>query len=176
MLDLTSPLCCSATVPDRHSLRLVVNGEERTCDVEPRWLLSDVLRAELGLTGTHVGCEHGACGACTVLVDGEPVRSCLMFAVQAHGKTIETVEGLAQVSPEGETVLHPIQMAFREAHALQCGFCTPGILMSVVAFLRDTPSPTEHDIRALLSGHICRCTGYTNIVKAVRHAHELLGR
>jgi carbon-monoxide dehydrogenase small subunit len=160
-------------VPVRLPIRLVVNGITRTCDVEPRWLLSDVLRGELGLTGTHVGCEHGVCGACTVLVNEEPVRSCLMFAVQADGAAITTVEGL---SPGGEAALSPLQDAFRAEHGLQCGFCTPGILMSMTAFLRDCPDATDADIREALTGHLCRCTGYTNIVRAVKAAHDRLGR
>jgi len=130
--------------------------------VEPRLLLSDFLRQDLRLTGTHVGCEHGVCGACTVLLEGEPVRSCLMFAVQADGHAITTVEGLA---PNG--TLHPLQQAFHETHALQCGFCTPGILMSLVAFLRDSPDADEATIREGLSGNLCRCTGYQGIVDAV---------
>jgi carbon-monoxide dehydrogenase small subunit len=160
-----------SAVSDRVPLHLVVNGTARTCEVEPRWLLSDVLRDELGLTGTHVGCEHGACGACTVLMNGEPVRSCLMFAVQADETNITTVEGLA---PDG--ALPPLQESFRAAHGLQCGFCTPGILMSMTAFLRDHPAPTDADIREALSGHLCRCTGYTNIVRAVADAHASLRR
>lgn len=133
-------------------------------------LLSDFLRHELGLTGTHVGCEHGVCGACTVLFDGEAVRSCLMFAAQAHGHEITTVEGLC---PDGrEEHLHPLQAAFRETHALQCGFCTPGFLMSLIPFLKEHPHPTEAQIREALSGNLCRCTGYQNIVKAVQLAAE----
>ena len=143
-----------------------VNGIAFESEVEPRLLLSDFLRHELKLTGTHVGCEHGVCGACTVLVDGESVRSCLMFAVQADGVEITTVEGLA-----GEE-LHPIQAAFHEKHGLQCGFCTPGILTSVVPFLRDNPDPDEQQIREALSGNLCRCTGYQNIVAAVKLAAE----
>jgi carbon-monoxide dehydrogenase small subunit len=143
-----------------------VNGIRFESEVEPRLLLSDFLRHELKLTGTHVGCEHGVCGACTVLVDGESVRSCLMFAVQADGVEITTVEGLA-----GEE-LHPIQAAFHEKHGLQCGFCTPGILTSVVPFLRDNPDPDEQQIREALSGNLCRCTGYQNIVAAVKLAAE----
>ena len=142
-----------------------VNGAANEREVEPRLLLSDFLRHEIELTGTHVGCEHGVCGACTVLVDGEPVRACLMFAVQADGHDIDTVEGLG--APDA---LHPLQEAFRDAHALQCGFCTPGILMTLVAFLRETTAPSEHDIRLALSGHLCRCTGYANIVEAVKLA------
>jgi aerobic carbon-monoxide dehydrogenase small subunit len=133
--------------------------------VESRLLLSDFLRHDLELTGTHVGCEHGVCGACTVLVDGEAVRSCLMFAVQADGTDVKTVESLGT-----EQALHPIQKAFHEAHALQCGFCTPGILMTLVPFLRDNPSPDDDQIRQALSGNLCRCTGYANMVTAVKAA------
>ena len=158
---------------DRIGIGVTVNGTAHAAEVEPRLLLSDFLRQNLGLTGTHVGCEHGVCGACTVLVDGEPVRACLMFAVQTDGAAVATVEGLA---PPGDGALHPLQAAFREAHGLQCGFCTPGILMSMVAFLRDRPSPSESDIREALAGHLCRCTGYANIVKAVALAHAALGR
>jgi carbon-monoxide dehydrogenase small subunit len=140
-----------------------VNGTPYTRVVEPRLLLSDFLRHELGLTGTHVGCEHGVCGACTILFDGLPMRSCLMFAPQAHGHEILTVEGLAA---DGDR-LHPLQEAFREAHGLQCGFCTPGILMTMKAFLDDHPSPSEAEIREALSGNLCRCTGYQHIVEAV---------
>jgi len=148
-----------------------VNGARHERAVEPRLLLSDFLRYELGLTGTHVGCEHGVCGACTVLLDGEAVRSCLMFAVQADGHEVTTVEGLApDGAGDGSESLHPLQAAFREAHALQCGFCTPGILMTLVPFLRDHPSPNEREIREALSGNLCRCTGYQNIVAAVRLA------
>jgi aerobic carbon-monoxide dehydrogenase small subunit len=154
------------------SLRVVVNGTEHVRAVAPRLLLSDFLRQDLGLTGTHVGCEHGVCGACTVLVDGAPVRSCLMFAVQADGTALTTVEGLAA----DDGALNPLQAAFREAHALQCGFCTPGILMSMTAFLRDHPSPDETAIREALSGHLCRCTGYANIVRAITLAHDPLSR
>ena len=147
------------------SVTVAVNGTPFERRVEPRLLLSDFLRQDLGLTGTHVGCEHGVCGACTVLVDGDPVRSCLMLAVQADGLAVTTVEGL---SANGE--LHPLQRAFHEAHALQCGFCTPGILMTAVAFLRDHPNANEPAIREALSGNLCRCTGYQNIVNAVSHA------
>ncbi len=149
-------------------ISLSVNGVAYQRAVEPRLLLSDFLRHELRLTGTHVGCEHGVCGACTVLVDGEAVRSCLVFAVQADGAEVGTVEGLA--APDG--TLHPLQEAFRDAHGLQCGFCTPGILMSMIPFLRDEPSPDEHAIREALSGNLCRCTGYQNIVEAVQLAAE----
>jgi carbon-monoxide dehydrogenase small subunit len=147
-------------------VRLTVNGTALERAVEPRLLLSDFLRHELGLTGTHVGCEHGVCGACTVLLDGDPVRACLLFAVQADGHTITTVEGLAPVPGE----LSPLQAAFRDAHGLQCGFCTPGILLSMTAFLREHPAPTEPEIRDALGGHLCRCTGYRHIVEAVQAA------
>ena len=139
-----------------------VNGRDYKRVVEPRLLLSDFLRHELALTGTHVGCEHGVCGACTVLVDGLPMRSCLMFAPQAEGREVTTVEGLA----DGDD-LHPLQQAFRDAHGLQCGFCTPGILMTLTAFLEDHPTPDEGEIREALSGNLCRCTGYQHIVDAV---------
>ena len=142
-----------------------VNGATYTRVVEPRLLLSDFLRHEIGLTGTHVGCEHGVCGACTILFDGLPMRSCLMLAAQAHGHEIVTVEGLA----DGDR-LHPLQEAFREAHGLQCGFCTPGILMTMKAFLDEHPSPNEAEIREALSGNLCRCTGYQHIVEAVAMA------
>ena len=146
-----------------HSITVVVNGSRYERSIEARLLLSDFLRHDLGLTGTHVGCEHGVCGACTVLLDGEPVRSCLMFAVQADGHEVRTVEGLAN----GDA-LHPLQQAFHASHALQCGFCTPGILMTLVAFLRDNPNPEEKQIREAISGNLCRCTGYANIVEAVQ--------
>ena len=142
-------------------ISLEVNGRAHEADVEPRTLLSDLLRHGLGLTGTKVGCEHGVCGACTVQVDGEPVRSCLMLAVQARGRAIRTVEALAGAE------LHPLQQAFHEAHALQCGFCTAGILMSMEAFLRDSDSPGEDEVREALAGNLCRCTGYRPIVEAV---------
>jgi aerobic-type carbon monoxide dehydrogenase small subunit (CoxS/CutS family) len=143
-----------------------VNGRRHEADVEPRTLLSDFLRHDLGLTGTHVGCEHGVCGACTVQVDDEPVRSCLMFAVQADGRSVRTVEAL-----EGDDgALHPLQVAFHEAHALQCGFCTPGFLMSLEPFVRDRPDASEAEIREALAGNLCRCTGYEGIVEAVRRA------
>ena len=154
----------------QHAIHLTVNGAERRARVMPRLLLADLLREEFGLTGTHLGCEHGACGACTVLVDGEPVRSCLMFAVQADGCEVQTVEGLATRGSEPEEALHPLQEAFRQRHALQCGFCTPGMLMTLAAYLREHPSPTESDIRETLSGNLCRCTGYQNIVLAALDA------
>ncbi len=153
------------TVPNPVRLTVTVNGESHDRSVEPRLLLSDFLRHELGLCGTHVGCEHGVCGACTVLLDGEPVRSCLLFAVQVDGCSVGTVEGLGD-----EEGLDPIQKSFRDAHGLQCGFCTPGILMTVVRFLEENPRPSEREIREMLSGHLCRCTGYHNIVVAVRLA------
>jgi aerobic-type carbon monoxide dehydrogenase small subunit (CoxS/CutS family) len=149
-------------VSGQHTIGVTVNGTAYAHAVEPRLLLSDFLRHELGLTGTHVGCEHGVCGACTVLLDGEAVRSCLVFAVQTDGHRVDTVESLA----EGAT-LHPIQQAFHDAHGLQCGFCTPGILMTLVPFLREHPAPDEQEIREAISGNLCRCTGYANIVKAV---------
>ena len=147
------------------TISVTINGTRYARDVEPRLLLSDFIRHEIGLTGTHVGCEHGVCGACTVLFDGEPARSCIMFAVQADGHEVRTVEGLA-----AHGGLAPLQAAFRDAHALQCGFCTPGILMTLVAFLRDRPSPTEPEIREALSANLCRCTGYQHIVEAVTRA------
>lgn len=145
---------------------VAVNGTHYTREVEPRLLLSDFLRHELGLTGTHVGCEHGVCGACTVLADGKAIRSCLVLAVQMDGAEITTVEGLAPA----EGALHPLQEAFREAHGLQCGFCTAGFLMTLVPYLAEHPDPSESEIREALSGNICRCTGYQNIVKAVQLA------
>ncbi len=149
-----------------YTINLTVNGEGYTREVEARMLLSDFLRHELDLTGTHVGCEHGVCGACTVLFDGEPIRSCLTFAVQADGHSLETVEGLAEEGGD----LHPLQQAFWEAHGLQCGFCTAGILMTLVPFLEQHPNPTEAEIREALSGNLCRCTGYQHIVEAVQLA------
>lgn len=154
---------------------ITVNGKEYTREVEPRLLLSDFLRHELGLTGTHVGCEHGVCGACTILFEGESARSCLMFAVQADGHNITTVEGLASSAfdlTEGGDGLHPLQQAFWEAHGLQCGYCTPGILMTLVPFLQQNPDPSEEEIRHALSGNLCRCTGYQHIVDAVKLAAE----
>ena len=149
----------------RRALRLEVNGVGHEREVEVRRSLADFLREDLGLTGTHLGCEHGVCGACTVLVDGEAVRSCLMLAVQADGCRVATVEGLGD--PEH---LHPIQEAFSAHHALQCGFCTPGMLMTVYRLLQEAPRPTEAEIREALSGNLCRCTGYQNIVRAVQAA------
>jgi carbon-monoxide dehydrogenase small subunit len=149
-----------------HTLEVTINGKTLTRQVESRLLLSDFLRHDLGLTGTHVGCEHGVCGVCTVLMDGAAVRSCLVLAVQAHGCSLETVEGLA----DSEESLHPIQEAFWEAHGLQCGFCTAGILMTLVPFLEKHPNPSEEEIRLALSGNLCRCTGYQHIVDAVQLA------
>jgi carbon-monoxide dehydrogenase small subunit len=146
-------------------INVTVNGMQYERQVEPRMLLSDFLRHDLGLTGTHVGCEHGVCGACTVLFDGQPARSCLMFAVQVDGHELLTVEGLGTIDE-----LHPIQEAFREAHGLQCGFCTPGFLTTLVPFLEENPDPNEDEIRAAISGNICRCTGYQHIVEAVKLA------
>jgi len=154
------------------TVRLTANGQEQERTVEPRLLLSDFLRHDLGLAGTHVGCEHGVCGACTVLLDGVPVRACLLLAVQAHGRVVETVESLAP----GRDELHPLQEAFHEAHGLQCGFCTAGILMTLVPFLDETPSPSERQIREALSGNLCRCTGYQHIVEAVKLAAEKMAQ
>jgi carbon-monoxide dehydrogenase small subunit len=150
-------------------LMLTVNGAEHTVDVEARRLLADVLRNDLGLVGTHLGCEHGVCGACTVLLDGRPVRSCLLLAVQCDRHEITTIEGL-----ESDGELHPVQQAFITAHGLQCGFCTPGFILTIVDLLEREPSPDEDRIREALSGNICRCTGYVNIVAAVREASRLL--
>ncbi len=155
---------------ERLPVRLRVNGERYERSVEPRLLLSDFLRHELGLTGTHVGCEHGVCGACTVLLDGAAVRSCLCFAVQANGREVVTVEGLAPDEAGSDEALHPLQAAFREAHALQCGFCTPGILLTLIPFLEENPRPSRREIRKAISGNLCRCTGYQKIVDAVERA------
>jgi len=152
---------------EQRHIRLIINGETRSGQVEPRKLLVDFLREDLGLTGTHVGCEHGICGACTILVNGEAARSCLMLAVQADGAELRTVEGLA-----GKDGLHPLQNAFREHHGLQCGFCTPGILMTAYDLLQANPTPTEEEIRAGLSAVLCRCTGYHGIVRAIQAAAE----
>ena len=149
------------------TIRLTVNGTAHERPVEPRLLLADFLRGTLGLTGTHVGCEHGVCGACTVLVDGDSMRSCLLFAVQLDGCTIETVESLGTLNN-----LSPLQEAFREHHALQCGFCTPGMLMTATDLLRKYPLATDEQIREGLSGNLCRCTGYEHIVKAIRAVVE----
>ncbi len=153
----------------RHDVELTVNGVPRTASVEARQTLADTLRVDLELTGTHLACEHGVCGACTVLVDGDPVRSCLVLAVQVGGREVTTVEGLAT----GEE-MHPVQQGFYERHSFQCGFCTPGFVMTTAAFLAGCPDPDEGEIREALSGNLCRCTGYQSIVEGVRRAAELL--
>ena len=150
-----------------HQITVIINGTRYERSVEPRLLLSDFLRHDLGLTGPHVGCEHGVCGACTVLFDGQPVRSCLMFAVQADGHEVTTVEALG--TPDE---LHPLQEAFMEAHGAQCGYCTPGILMTMIPFLEEHTDPDDEEIREALAGNLCRCTGYQHIVDAVRLAAE----
>ncbi len=152
------------------AIAVTVNGASCEADVEPRLLLADFLRHTLGLTGTHVGCEHGVCGACTVLVDGDSARSCLMLAVQAHGKSIETVESLGRIG-----AMNGLQNSFHDHHALQCGFCTPGMLMTVTDLLRKYPLASDDDIRRGLSGNLCRCTGYEHIVNAVRAVVKLKG-
>ncbi len=152
-----------------HPLTVTVNGEERRAAVEPRLLLVHFLRETLGLTGTHIGCDTTSCGACTVLLDGVPVKSCTVLAVQADGRELTTVEGLEQGGK-----LHPIQEAFHEEHGLQCGFCTPGMMLTAAALLRENPNPSEEEIRWALSGNVCRCTGYQNIVKAVQYAARKL--
>jgi carbon-monoxide dehydrogenase small subunit len=156
--------------PDRHEIELSVNGTRYRRAVESRMLLSDFLRHELLLAGTHVGCEHGVCGACTILLDGSPIRSCLMLAVQANGRELSTVEGLA--NNDGD--LHPIQQAMHDHHGLQCGYCTPGILMTMAAYLKENPQPSEDEVREALSGNLCRCTGYQNIVDAMMAAAQTM--
>ena len=151
-----------------HSISITVNGEKRTGHVEARKTLADWLREDCGLTGTHLGCEHGVCGACTVTIDGDAVRSCLVFAVQADGAEVTTIEGIGG----SDGTLSPVQEAFRQCHGLQCGFCTPGFVVSVTSFLEQNPNPSEEEIREGLSGNLCRCTGYQNIVKAVQMAAE----
>lgn len=153
-------------------ITVTVNGKRLTETVETRILLADFIRDHLNLTGTHLGCEHGVCGACTVLVDGKAARSCLMLAVQADGCSVDTVESL--VNEDG--TLHPLQQAFSDNHALQCGFCTPGFMMTLVDFLNENPNPNEHEIREAISGNLCRCTGYANIVKAVEQASQALAK
>ncbi|MFK7805302.1 MAG: (2Fe-2S)-binding protein [Anaerolineae bacterium] len=148
---------------EKIEITTTINGSEITKSVEPRLLLTDFIRHDIGLTGTHVGCEHGVCGACTILLNGDPVRACLMLAVQANGQSLETVESLG--TPDN---MHPLQTAFHEAHALQCGYCTPGILMTLKPWIEENPNPTEHEIREALSGNLCRCTGYQHIVDAVK--------
>ena len=152
---------------NNHQVAVTVNGTAYEREVEPRLLLSDFIRHDLGLTGTHVGCEHGVCGACTILFDGQPVRACLIFAIQADGHELTTVEGLGTIEE-----LHPLQEAFWETHGLQCGFCTPGFLMTLVPFLEENPQPNDEEIRKILSGNLCRCTGYQHIEDAVRLAAE----
>jgi carbon-monoxide dehydrogenase small subunit len=154
----------------KREVRIRINGREYRGEVEPRKLLLDFIRDDLGLTGTHAGCEHGVCGACTVLWDNEPVRSCLLFAVQANGAEIKTIEGMAP----GPGELHPLQDAFSEVHGLQCGFCTPGFLLTAEALLRENPDPSETEIREWISGNLCRCTGYQNIVSAIQLAARKL--
>ena len=155
---------------EKRTVALTVNGKRYEKEVEVRVTLADFIRHYLGLTGTHLGCEHGVCGACTILVDGLSARSCLMLAVQADGHDLLTVEGIAPSAEE----LHPLQQAFHEHHGLQCGFCTPGMLTTLIEFLRDNPDPTEQEVRIALSGNLCRCTGYQNIVKSVLWAAEKL--
>jgi carbon-monoxide dehydrogenase small subunit len=155
---------------ETRTIALTVNGTHYARETEVRWTLADFLRHKLGLTGTHLGCEHGVCGACTILFDGRSARSCLMLAVQANGHEITTVEGIAPNDDE----LHPLQQAFRDHHGLQCGFCTPGMLTTLIEFLRDNPNPTERDVRVAISGNLCRCTGYQGIVAAVLDAAKRL--
>jgi len=150
-------------------VKVAINGEKHEAEVEPRLLLVHMIRENLRLTGTHIGCDTSHCGACTVLLDGRPVKSCTIFAVQAHGREITTVEGLEQ---DGK--LHPLQEGFMAEHGLQCGYCTPGMLMTSVAFLKKNPTPTEDEIRRAISGNLCRCTGYVNIVKSIQHAAAVL--
>ena len=157
-------------MPDRVEVHLVVNGQPRTATVEARRTLADFLREDCGLTGTHLGCEHGVCGACTVLVDGLAVRACLLVAVQMAGRDVRTIEGVAQ--PDG--TFHPVQEAMRERHSFQCGFCTPGFVMTSLEFLRDNPEPTDAEIREAMSGNLCRCTGYASILAGVKLAAEKL--
>lgn len=154
---------------DERPVQMTVNGAVTRKFTESRVTLADFLRDQCGLTGTHLGCEHGACGACTVLVDGEAVRACLMFAVQAEGADVTTVEGIASVDGD----LSPTQAALRDCHGLQCGFCTPGLVMSITCLLRDNPNPTDEEIRTGLSGNFCRCTGYQGIIQAVHQAAEM---
>ena len=163
---MSTPVTSEQTVP----VRITVNGVPHDLDLPPRRLLSDALRHDLRLTGTHVGCEHGVCGACTVLLDGSPVRACLLFAVSLDGASVTTVEGCC--SPDGG--MGPVQQAFHECHALQCGFCTPGFITTVTAYLEDDPAPTAEQAREAIGGNLCRCTGYVNIVAAVQRAAELV--
>jgi carbon-monoxide dehydrogenase small subunit len=156
-------------VTDTRAITLTVNGTERTIEVEPRRLLVHAIREDLDLTGTHIGCDTGNCGACTVLKDGEPIKSCLMFATQADGSELMTVEGVEDLPEAGED-LHPLQEGFREEHGLQCGYCTPGMIMSGKALLDENPDPSEAEIRESISGNLCRCTGYQNIVRSIEYA------
>jgi carbon-monoxide dehydrogenase small subunit len=158
-----SAIASTGTAETTRAITVTVNGQERSAEVEPRLLLVHFLRETLGLTGTHVGCDTTSCGACTVLLDGTPIKSCTLLAVQADGREVTTVEGLLR---EGE--LHPIQEGFKEEHGLQCGFCTPGMMLTATALLAENPNPSEEEIRWALSGNVCRCTGYQNIVKAVQ--------
>ena len=158
---------------DLFDITVTINGVRYERAIEPRLLLSDFIRHVVGLTGTHVGCEHGVCGVCTILFEGQPVRSCIIFAVQANGREIMTVEGLTPDASEEN--LHPLQASFREAHGLQCGFCTAGFLMTLLPFLEENPQPTDHEIREAISGNLCRCTGYQHIVEAVKLAAEKMG-
>lgn len=153
----------------KQTIRVTVNGTTYERDVEPRLLLVDFIRKDLGLTGTHIGCEHGVCGTCTVLLDGVAIRSCLMFAVQADGKNVTTIEGIGSMEN-----LHPVQAAFQEAHGAQCGFCTPGMVMSVIPFLEENKNPSEEEIREVVDGNLCRCTGYQHIIDAVKIAADNL--
>ncbi len=169
----------------KQTVRLTVNGRDMEGAVEPRTSLADFLRDDLDLTGTHLGCEHGVCGACTVLLDGEPIRSCLMLAVQAEGRSVMTIEGLAGAGSglaaadsgpaRGGEGLHPLQQAFRDKHGLQCGFCTPGILLTAYAYLQEQPAPSHEEIREMLAGNLCRCTGYHFIVEAIAAAAKAIG-
>ncbi len=171
MTNLPSSQSRSALIGESLEISISVNGANHALHVNPRRSLADVIREDVGLTGTHLGCEHGVCGACTVLIDGEPSRSCLMLAVQADNTEITTIEGLA----DADGTMHPIQTAMHEAMSFQCAFCSPGFLMSTVALLSDNPNPTEAEIREELSGNLCRCTGYESIVKGVETAVRLIG-
>lgn len=167
---MTEPIARSQPVPETtEKIRLLVNGISHEIEAPPRRLLSDALRHDIGLTGTHVGCEHGVCGACTVLVDGDPMRSCLMFAIAAQDYELTTVEGLSH--EDGS--LGPVQQAFKDCHGLQCGFCTPGFLTTITAGIRDNPDPDDADAREMIAGNLCRCTGYQNITAAVVRAAQI---
>lgn len=157
------------STPKQHDVQFTVNGKAETVTVNPRASLADALREQLGLTGTHIGCEHGVCGACTILIEGKPVRSCLMFAVQAEGAAITTIEGIGDAQSA-----HPLQRAFNECHGLHCGFCTPGMIVTLSAFLKEHSKPSSDDVREAISGNLCMCTGYQNIVKSALRAAELI--